>query len=245
MKRTTLLIITVVCALAAAVQVAAGSGPTAHKSTLTEVGRLPGGTPTPACPGSGCRVVTRTSGYNRTVGSLLNPDTAKETGRIVAFTLRIGHPTRSQRGYFSRNFGPGAQVRISILRAVTHKPSLTWRAVHVSEVFHIEPYLGKTAQFALDRSLPIKQGDQVAITVPTWAPILATNRPSSHSWRASRNAGQCGTTPNPKNDPNISDRNFADLRRDTAHQERGSDKRYRCVYGTALLTYSASEVITP
>lgn len=244
MKRTSLLILSVLCALAAVTQVAAGSGPSAHKSTVTEVGSR-AGSPAPACPGSGCRVVTRTSGYNRTVGSILNPDTATATGRIVAFTLRVGHPTRSQRAYFSRNFGPGAQVRISILRAVTHRPSLTFRAVHVSEVFHIEPYMDKTAQFALDRSLPIKKGDIVAVTVPTWAPILATNRSNSSSWRASRNAGQCGTTPNPKNDPNISDRNFADLKRPTAHEVRGSDKRYRCVYGTALLSYSATEVTTP
>lgn len=244
MKRTTLLILAVLSALAAATQVAAGSGPSAHKSTVTEVGSR-AGNPAPACPGSGCRVVTRTSGYNRTVGKILNPDTATATGRIVAFTLRIAHPTRSQRAYFSRNFGPGAQVQISILRAVTHRPSLTFRAVHVSEVFHIEPYMGKTAQFALDRSLPIKKGDIVAVTVPTWAPILATNRSSSTSWRASRNAGQCGTTPNPKNDPNISDRNFADLQRATQHDSRGSDKRYRCVYGTAQLAYSATEVTTP
>jgi hypothetical protein len=136
-------------------------------------------------------------------------------------------------------------VRLSILRVVNHRPSLTFRAVHVSEVFHIEPYLGKTAQFALEQSLPIKKGDFVAITVPTWAPILATNGNTLNSWRASRRAGQCGTKPNPHNDPNIADRNFADLKRQNAHQIRGSDKRYRCVYGTALLTYSATEVTTP
>lgn len=244
MKRISLLILTVVCALALAVQAAAGSGPGAHKSSITEVGRLPGN-PAPACPGTGCRVVTRTSGYNRTIGSIQNPDIAKSTGRIVAFTIRLGAPTRTQRGYFSRTFGAGAQVRLTILRPVTRKPPLTYRAVHVSEDFHVEPYLGKTAQFALENSLPIKAGDQVAITVPTWAPILATNRPSSSSWRASRRAGQCGNRPNPKDDPRISDQNFADLTRQNAHQRRGSDFSYRCVYGTALLTYSATEVTTP
>ncbi len=81
MKRITLLIITVVCALAVAVQVAAGSGPAAHKSTLTEVGRLPGGTPAPACPGSGCRVLTRTSGY---VGLVFNRKVYGEVARTLA-----------------------------------------------------------------------------------------------------------------------------------------------------------------
>ncbi len=36
----------------------------------------------------------------------------------------------------------------------------------------LEPYLGQTVQFPLATSLAVKKGDIVALTVPTWAPVL-------------------------------------------------------------------------
>ena len=50
----------------------------------------------------------------------------------------------------------------------------------------LEKYFGKTAQFPLERSIPVKKGYIVALTVPTWAPALALGFGKDTSWRASR-----------------------------------------------------------
>ena len=50
----------------------------------------------------------------------------------------------------------------------------------------LEKYFGKTAQFPLATTIPVKKGDIVALTVPTWAPALALGFGNNTSWRASR-----------------------------------------------------------
>ena len=92
----------------------------------------------------------------------------------------------------------------------------------------LEPYFGKTAQFPLATTLPVKKGDIVALTVPTWAPALALGFGKATSWRASRAKGQCTTTGT-----------------QTAQTRIGSTVQYYCLYQTARLTYSATLISTP
>ena len=49
-------------------------------------------------------------------------------------------------------------------------------------------------QFPLAKSIPVKKGWVVALTVPTWAPALAVGLGADTSWRASRGKGTCEDT---------------------------------------------------
>jgi hypothetical protein len=83
-------------------------------------------------------------------------------------------------------------------------------------------------QFPLAKSIPVKKGYVIAITVPTWAPALSVNLPSTTSWRASRDKGQC----------NAFDAQSAQLKTNNI-------TRWYCLYRTAGLAYGATLVSKP
>jgi hypothetical protein len=74
----------------------------------------------------------------------------------------------------------------------------------------------------------VKKHDVIALTVPTWAPALALGFGHETSWRASRPRTQCSST--------------SSL---SAQTQIGSSVQYYCLYQTARLTYSATEISTP
>jgi hypothetical protein len=80
-------------------------------------------------------------------------------------------------------------------------------------------------QFALTRSLRVRKGWVVALTVPTWAPALSVGLPTDTSWRASRARGDCD-----------------DTQGQTAQLRPEMIAQYFCLYRTARLTYTATLV---
>ena len=58
----------------------------------------------------------------------------------------------------------------------------------------LEPYFGQKVQFPLETSIPVKKGQVVGLTVPTWAPALTQLLSDGSSWRASRPKGGCDDT---------------------------------------------------
>jgi len=206
--------------------------PTGSLATLAEVGVLPTTTPEtpvtpPSCPGSPCLAVSRTTGFQVKVGALHNPVSAPREGSIVAWTITLGKPTATQIKFFNANEGGEATAGIAILRA-QRSPNLTYKLIAQSPLVKLEPYFGKTAQFPLASTIPVKKGDIVALTVPSWAPALALNFPNTTSWRASRPKAQCTSTSS-----------------QTTQTVVGSATQYYCLYRTARLTYSATLISTP
>jgi hypothetical protein len=203
--------------------------PALAPATLVEVGVLPTTTPptVPSCPASPCLAVSRTTGFQVKVGPTTRFLIAPRSGTIVAWTITLGKPSATQIKFFDANEGGVAQAGIAILRQVT-KPNLTYKLVGQSPPVLLEKYFGKTAQFPLEATLPIKKGDLVALTVPTWAPALALGFGHETSWRASRPRKQCSST--------------SAL---STHTQIGSAVQYYCLYQTARLTYSATLISTP
>jgi hypothetical protein len=95
------------------------------------------------------------------------------------------------------------------------------------EVQKLEPYFGQTVEFALQKTIPVKKGYVIALTVPTWAPSLAAGLGGDTSWRASRPKGSCD-----------------DSQTQTA-QAVNQIGRYYCLYRTARIMYSARVISTP
>lgn len=203
--------------------------PTGSQATLAEVGIIPETTPptTPSCPGTPCLAVSRTTGFQVKVGATHNLLVAPREGRVVAWTIALGKPNATQIKFFDANEGGESSAGIAILRQ-ERKPNLAYKLVAQSPLVKLEPYFGKTAQFPLTTTLPVKKGDIVALTVPSWAPALALGFPNTTSWRASRPKTQCTSTSS-----------------QTAQSSLSSVVQYACLYRTARLTYSATLISTP
>jgi hypothetical protein len=206
--------------------------PAGSLGKLAEVGLLTETVPAtvPSCPTPTCEAVSRTTGYQVRVGSVRNPVFVPRDGTIVAWTISLGKPTSTQIKYFDTNEGGNASAGIAILRPERGRKALHYslKLISQSPLVALLPYFGMTAQFPLASTLPVKKGDVVALTVPTWAPALALGFGKETSWRASRPSKQCSVTNTP-----------------TSQTKVGSAVQYGCVYETARLTYSATEISTP
>ncbi len=180
--------------------------------------------PAPSCPGNPCQAVTRTTAYQAKVGPTRGLMAVPEHGRIVAFTVRLAEVNRQQLRYFTQRLGGAPQVAVSVLRP---SPRLFYTVVATSPARDVSRYLGRTSQFALNASLRARRGDVIALTVPTWAPVLQLGLGADTSWRGSR-AEECNTQET--------------FMSQTAQQQVGARAQNRCLYQEARLTYSATLV---
>ncbi|HEX3511469.1 MAG TPA: hypothetical protein VHT27_10275 [Solirubrobacteraceae bacterium] len=204
--------------------------PAAAPATLAEVGVLPATTPAtvPSCPSTPCLAVSRTTGFQVKVGTNRNPLSAPRSGSVVAWTIALGKPSSTQVKFFNTNEGGESEASLAILREVPGTPHLNYKLIAQSPAVKLKPYFGETAQFPLEKTIPIKKGDIVALSVPTWAPALALGFGHETSWRASRAHSQCSSTSSQSTQTLV-----------------GSAVQYICLYQTARLTYSATLISTP
>ncbi|HEY4278775.1 MAG TPA: hypothetical protein VGM91_11165 [Conexibacter sp.] len=218
MKRILLGLVASLCVLGVAAPLAS--------ARISELGSTT--TPvTTSCPDD-CFVVTRTTALQVNTAGTTYPTTVPADGRVVALTLQLGSLTNRQISFFNRTYGGTPRVQLTVLSQTDRqKPKRFYTASAQSEVFRITPWLGTTVQFPLETSLEVRKGDVLALTVPTWAPILAVNLDKTNGWRASR-AGGC-----------------SDLLTQTAQQVVGNQAQYKCLYQTARLTYTATFIPTP
>jgi hypothetical protein len=203
--------------------------PAVAPATLAEVGVIGATTPetVASCPASPCLAVSRTTGFQVKVGSVHNPVSAPHDGTIVAWTITLGKPNATQIKYFDANEGGVSEAGIAVLRPQP-KPNLTYKLIAQSPLVKLQPYFGKSAEFPLETTIPVKKGDVIALSVPSWAPALALGFGNDTSWRASRPKKGCTTTSS-----------------QTTQTTVGSAVQYFCLYQTARLTYSATVISTP
>ena len=182
---------------------------------------------TTSCPDD-CLVVTRTTALPVNTNGTRYPTTVPVDGRIVALTVQLGSLTDRQIRSLNRQYGGTPRVQLTVLsQTARQKKRRFYTATAQSEVFRITPYLGTTVQFPFERTLPVRRGDYVALTVPTWAPVLAVNLDRTNGWRASR-PGNCG-----------------DFLTQTAQLTIGGEAQYKCLYQTARITFTATLISTP
>lgn len=203
------------------------AAPAAAPAKIIQVGDTPATAVAPSCPGTPCLAMTRTTGYQAKVGTQRGLMVIPADGRIVAFRLALGATGPKQTTFFQQRFGGDASARLTILRPGSH---LFARVVNQSSTVDLMPYLGQTVDFALTRTLTVHKGELVALTVPTWAPVLAVNLGKDTSWRSSRSSS-C-------DDPKTQSTQ-------TSQTTIGALTQYRCLYATARLTYSATLVTAP
>ena len=203
------------------------AAPAVSQARVIEIGRANEAEelPAPSCPRSPCFAVSRTTGYQAKVGTNRGLLRVPENGRIVAWTIRLSKPGPRQVQFFNQRLGGPPQAGISILRPGKR---LFGRVVAQSPLILLEPFLGQTVQFPLETSISVKKNSIVGLTVPTWAPALATGLGGDTSWRASRPAGDCDDTST-----------------QTAQTDIRDLAQYRCLYQRVRLSYSATMITDP
>jgi hypothetical protein len=231
----------------AAVPLLAGS---AAAATI-ELGQTDSPLVAPSCPKGvapvNCTIIlTEVTALETIRDGVTYPTTVKKAGSIVAFTLGLSRLSSNRATalsdikYLDKAYGGTTRAGITVLspvlvktkkgrRTVTKQKQFTWRVKAQSPIFHLQPYLGQVVQFPLQSSLPVAPGDVVALTVPTWAPVLSIQQTmDKFAYRQSRSTG-CTSPPSSS----------------AAQTAVGVHTTYGCNYPGTRVEYSATEVTTP
>ncbi len=169
--------------------------PSAASARIVELG-TPADEASIPCPGTAenrCVAAVRMTGLQgRASGGRKNPYYIRRDGHLVAFTVQLAKPTAEEVEFFNDNYGSPSLARISVLRrGTTRKRRLDHRLITQSDRFRLDPYFGSRPTFVFDEPIPVKKGNWIGLTVPTWAPLLANNLARDNWWRASRPRGSC------------------------------------------------------
>ncbi len=200
-----------------------------------------GGTSTPVkapvCPSGvapqNCTIVmTRATALETITNRSGFPTSVKQNGQIVAFTVGLAQlstnatTAKSFVSTLNSKYGGAPQAALTVLKPGAKS---RWTVVAESPVVNLQRYLGYIVQFPLKTPIAVSKGETLALTVPTWAPILSYNlAPSFYAYRQSRtfNCTQPGTQQN-------------------AQLTVGSSTRYLCNYPGTRAEYAGVELTTP
>jgi hypothetical protein len=220
-------LLTVATTITLAAAVLAAAAPAA----IVEVGATKTPIASPVCPPgvskANCTIIlTETTAIPALSDKVYYPTTVKTAGRIVAFTVGLAKLGKADITGLNAAYGGSSQVQVAVLQRKGRGFDFTVK--YLSPVFLVQPWFGHVVQFPLSTTLPVAAGDVVALTVPTWAPVLYINLPSSQfRYRASR-ASKCTTF-------NVN----------TAQTRVGQKATYNCFYDSTRVEFSATEVTTP
>jgi hypothetical protein len=192
---------------------------------------------TPVCP-SGVKprncifVMTRVTALQTLTNGNGNPTAVKQSGQLVGFTVGLAQLSRnpstaaSFTNTLNSKYGGPAEAQVTVLRQGKNN---RWTVAAQGPVVQLQRYLGYVVQFPLSTPIPVKAGDAIALTVPTWAPILSYNlSPKLYSYRQSRSS----------NCNNVGGQQNAQLR-------VGTTATYGCTYRGTRAEYGATELTTP
>lgn len=195
----------------------------------------------PVCPpnvsSSNCTIIlTRVTALETVRDGVAYPTRVRQAGRISSFTIGLSQLSSSKAtqssyiSYLDSTYGGPPRVGITILRQGPWKRGQwRWTVVANSPMFLVQPYLGSVAQIPLSSTIEVKPGWAIAITTPTWAPVLSINVNSRmFSYRQSR-VFNCANPPASSQ----------------AQLTTGRVTDYACNYPGTRLEYSATEDIYP
>jgi hypothetical protein len=163
------------------------------------------------------------------------PTRATKAGQIVAFTVGLSRlftsrtTTKQAIHTLDQAYGGTARVAIAVLKETGPRLLRHWIVVAESPIFHVQPFLGQVVQFPLNTSLQILPGEAVALTTPTWAPVLSINLSTrKFAYRQSRTTS-CNKPP----------------ATNAAQLSPGDAANYQCFYPGTRVEYTATEVTDP
>jgi hypothetical protein len=177
----------------------------------------------PSCPGKPCAVVTETTGFQASIGGRHSTSVVGRAGHVTSWRIALATPSPAETAYFDMSVGAPPSAGLVVLR---HTVGYHFRVVGASLIVLLAPLFGRTTKLVLKPRLPVRPGDILALTVPTWAPALAVGLGAGTAWRSSRPAGTC-----------------SNLFSQTAVISPGAVTTSECVYATARLAYGVTVAV--
>jgi hypothetical protein len=226
--------------LVAAVVLGVGLAPSSAFAAQIELGATPSPLVAPVCPPgvstSNCTIIlTRVTALETLRDGRAYPTRVTQAGRIVAFTVGLAalstnkSTQKSIIHYLDATYGGTARVALTVLAPVGKRTQWQWKVVAESPIYHVEPYLGQVIQIPLDNSIEVTPGEVIALTSPTWAPVLTIDVASKQfAYRQSRRA----------NCDHAAASNQAQL-------TLALTTSYACDYPGTRVEYSATEITYP
>ncbi|MDQ6746376.1 MAG: hypothetical protein M3Z27_10235 [Actinomycetota bacterium] len=180
-------------------------------------------------------ILTQVTGLETIRAGAAYPTTVTRSGYLVAFTLGLSRlnanaaTARASVHYLTHRYGGTPRAAITVLKPVGKRRLRRWTVMAQSETIHVQPYLGQVVQFPLATPIPVTRGEVVALTVPTWAPVLSIDLPLKRdAYRQSRGKN-CA---NPANSTQV-------------QGAIGDTANYVCDYPGTRIEYSVTEVTSP
>ena len=216
-------------ALVGALMLTTGSGSSAGAADSGKQSKMLGAVgslPEAQCPGN-CEALAVVTGIQSKIDGVSTPFRVPFSGKITKWKLALGKPNKSQRQFFEQNFGKKPKAGLAILKKVKVKGKTQYKLRKRSPVEGLNRDMGGVTTYKLSNPIPVQEGNYVALTVPTWAPALASVGLSDtgYSWRASRKPSTCDQAIN---------RNTS-----SPQTKKGSKRRYGCSFGGAQMLYRA------
>lgn len=193
----------------------------------------------PACPPGvqpqNCLIVmTRSTALQTTTDGVTSPMKVNKAGEIVSFTIGLAQLSTNPKtaATYVKNlntaYGAPAEAQLTVLKYANNKK---WTVVAEGPLVKLQPYFGYVVQFPLTKPIPVSSGESIALTVPTWAPILSYKLTSSlYSYRQSRSSN-CGKA--------------VPLQSQFAQQTVGETTLYGCFYPGTRVEYGATVLTNP
>jgi hypothetical protein len=193
----------------------------------------------PVCPATGgCPIIlTETTALQIQSDGTTYPTMAAHAGKIVAFTVTPASvsaadingtaktKTKAAQAGLNATYGGASEAAVTVLQASSKH---FYKVVAESPMFELQPYFGHLVQFVLDQTLPIAKGEFVALTVPTWAPLLTVDLTKSmFLWRPSRSTS------------------CLDYTIQSAQLLAGDNAQYLCFFTGTRVDYTATEITSP
>jgi hypothetical protein len=203
--------------------------PAAAQAALTEIAPL--GTAAAGCPGfaeQDCAVVlARQTAFQAKVGTTKGFTTVKSSGDLVAWTVSLVAVSADGVKSVNSRYGGAPRAAVVVLAPLGKS---RFRVVQKGPLVDLTKYLGTTPTFALPTALPVKAGQIVGLTVPTWAPMLQLGLGSDTSWRSSKP---------------LKESVAKDYRPQRALVGTSSEASFAALYQRVRMAYSVTMVPTP
>jgi hypothetical protein len=219
---------------------AAGALSEAATAQAIEIGQTASPVVAPACPKgvsqANCTIVlTQVTALETIRDGVAYPTRIHKAGEIVAYTLGVSAissdkaTVKQDVAFLNSTYGGVSQAQLTVLRPVGKRSRNGWAVAAQGPLQKLERYLGQVVQFPLATPLPVVPGEVLALTTPTWAPVLSFDLTASKfAYRQSRRAN-CTHTPNARQ----------------AQLTIGSAAQYACNYAGTRVEYTATEITTP
>jgi hypothetical protein len=195
----------------------------------------------PVCPpgvsSSKCTIIlTRVTALETLRDGAAYPTKVKQGGLITAFTVGLSQLSTNKSTqntyihFLDGTYGGTSRVALTILApGGGKKTQWRWKVMAQTPIYHVQPYLGSVVRIPLATPLAVSRGEVVALTTPTWAPVLTIDvNGKQFAYRQSRKA-------NCDNPPSTSQ----------AQMTLGQIGNYGCDYPGTRLEYSATEDLYP